>query len=169
MIAGFVYGWRIAVALAAVITIAAGCSGIRPSPVFTSRPTPATTSLPTVGREDLLNEISMYHGVAYKSGGDSFDGLDCSGLVKAVYSPLGVSLPRTVVELFESGIPVERGDVITGDLVFFGGRKPDHVGIAVSDREMVHASSTRGVILEDIDGFAKSSRLSGVRRVVTLR
>jgi cell wall-associated NlpC family hydrolase len=58
---------------------------------------------------------------------------------------------------------------MTGDLVFFGGRTPDHVGIAVSDREMVHASTTRGVVLDDMAAFAKTSRLSGVRRVVALR
>jgi cell wall-associated NlpC family hydrolase len=163
-------GWRMAaIALVTVAAALGGCSSMRPSPVFTSRETPPAANLPTVAREDLLNEISMYHGVAYKPGGDSFDGLDCSGLVQAVFGPLGVSLPRTVLDLYESGVPVPRQEVMTGDLVFFGGRTPDHVGIAVSDREMVHASVTRGVVLEDIVAFAKSSRLSGVRRVVALR
>jgi len=161
--------WMVAIALVAVAAALAGCSSMKPSPLFTSRPTPLATNLPTVAREDLLNEISMYHGVAYKMGGDSFDGLDCSGLVQAVFGPLGVSLPRTVVDLFESGVSVRRQEVMTGDLVFFGGRTPDHVGIAVSDREMVHASTTRGVVLDDMAAFAKTSRLSGVRRVVALR
>jgi len=160
--------WMPAIAVVAVAAVA-GCGGMRPSPVFTSRETPLAAGLPAVAREDLLNEISMYHGVAYKPGGDSFEGLDCSGLVRAVFGPLGVSLPRTVVDLFESGISIRRREAMTGDLLFFGGRIPDHIGIAVSDRQMVHASVTRGVVLEDIDAFAKTSRLSGVRRVVTLR
>jgi cell wall-associated NlpC family hydrolase len=142
---------------------------MRPSPVFTTREIPVETDLVVVAREDLLNEISMYHGVAYRPGGDSFDGVDCSGLVQAVFSPLGVKLPRTVVDQYESGIPVGRRDVKTGDLVFFGGRTPDHVGIAVSAKEMVHASLSRGVILENIDNFAKSSSFEGARRIVALR
>jgi NlpC/P60 family len=164
--------WRLllaALAALALVASLAGCGGIRPSPLFTSRATVPPANLPSVAREDLLNEISIYHGVAYKAGGSSLEGLDCSGLVQAVYGPLGVSLPRTVVSLYESGYPLSRPEVMTGDLIFFGGRKPDHVGIAVSGREMVHASTTRGVVIEDIDAFAKTAHLSGVRRVVNLR
>ena len=157
------------IALAALL-IVAGCAGMTPAPIFTAREVPVATSLPEVGREDLLNELSMYHGVPYREGGDSMKGIDCSGLVLQVFGPLGVKLPRTAALQFESGISVGRRDVKTGDLVFFGGgRIPDHVGVAVSSDEMVHASSSKGVVLEKIDSFAESAEFHGARRVVNLR
>jgi cell wall-associated NlpC family hydrolase len=161
-------GW-LAPGLLALALFVGSCGGMRPSPVFTTREIPVETDLVAVDREDLLNEISMYHGVAYKGGGDSFGGVDCSGLVRAVFSPLGVDLPRTAAELYETGMPIGRRDVRTGDLVFFGGRTPDHVGIAVSAKEMVHASSSRGVVLDNIDKFSQSSDFEGARRIVSVR
>jgi len=161
--------WRALLAGLVMAAAIGGCSSMRPAPIFTAREVPAETSLPVVSRDDLLSEISLYPGVGYRPGGDSFEGVDCSGLVRAVFNPLGVALPRTAAELFESGVPIGRGDVRAGDLVFFGGRTPDHVGIAVSNREMVHASTSRGVIMEGIETYAAASRFSGARRVVTLR
>jgi hypothetical protein len=150
--------------------LAVGGCAIRPAPLFTSHEVLLDEGLPLVGREDLLNELSMYYGVPYRNGGDSFDGIDCSGLVRRVFEPLGVSVPRTVVEQFEVGVPISDRQIMTGDLVFFGsGASPDHVGIAVSSEEMVHASTSRGVVLSRIDAFAGSARLQGVRRIVRLR
>jgi cell wall-associated NlpC family hydrolase len=161
---------RQAVAILALALVAlAGCTSMKPAPVFTSRTVVVDEGLPAVAREDLLNELSMYQGVPYAEGGDSFDGIDCSGLVSAVYGPLGVEVPRTAADQFAAGVGVSRDAVRTGDLVFFGGgRLPDHVGIAVSNEEMVHASSSRGVILEKIDVFSRAEDFRGARRIVSL-
>jgi len=157
--------WVFAIALAA----AAGCT-MKPAPLFTTREIVVDEGLPTVSRENLLNELSIYHGVQYQRGGESFDGVDCSGLVRMVFEPLGVRLPRTAAEQFTAGVPVPEGDIRTGDLIFFGsGVDPDHVGIAVSSEEMVHASSSRGVVLERIDVFGESEELRGGRRIVSLK
>jgi cell wall-associated NlpC family hydrolase len=161
-------------ALGALVALAVsaltGCSSMKPAPLFTTRAAVADEGLPAVAREDLLNELSMYQGVPYAEGGDSFDGIDCSGLVSAVFEPLGVKVPRTAVDQFDAGVPVPRDAVRTGDLVFFGGtRLPDHVGIAVSNEEMVHASTSRGVILEKIEAFSRAENFRGARRIVTLK
>ncbi|MFZ1946550.1 MAG: C40 family peptidase [bacterium] len=154
----------------ALVLVAAGCSSMKPAPIFTTRTAVADEGLPMVAREDLLNELSMYQGVPYAEGGDSFDGIDCSGLVSAVYEPLGVKVPRTAADQFAAGIEVSRQAVRTGDLVFFGGaRLPDHVGIAVSNEEMVHASRSRGVILEKIEVFSRAEDFRGARRIVGLK
>jgi hypothetical protein len=148
----------------------AGCGGMRPAPVFTDRQLVMEDGLPIVAREDLLNEVSLYHGVPYKAGGKSTSGVDCSGLVLEVLAPLGVKMPRTVVEQFATGISIGRKNVRTGDLVFFGRQRvPEHVGIAVSGEEMVHASASRGVAVDKISDFAETTKFRGARRVVLLK
>jgi cell wall-associated NlpC family hydrolase len=49
--------------------------------------------------ENLENEISKFFGISYRLGGDGPAGIDCSALVKKVYSDLfGISLPRSSSE-----------------------------------------------------------------------
>jgi cell wall-associated NlpC family hydrolase len=143
---------------------------MRSSPVYTDISSSAEARLPVVRREDLLNEISIYHGAVYRPGGENIVGVDCSGLVQSVYASVGVMLPRTVVEQYARGIPVSPKATKTGDLVFFGQPgHPTHVGVAISDREIVHASSSRGVVVDDIKALAGSMKLAGIRRVARLK
>jgi cell wall-associated NlpC family hydrolase len=134
-------------------------------------PNPAVeASLPVVERDGLLSELSLYLGTPYREGGSSLSGMDCSGLARSVYGALGVRLYRRVIDQYAQGVPVSRRNVGTGDLVFFGrGGIPSHVGIALSNGQMTHSSSSRGVVVEDIDEFSKSMRLIGARRVAKLR
>ena len=146
-----------------------GCAGMTPKPLYRCGESSREAHLPRVSRDDLLNEVSIYHGARYREGGTSMVGVDCSGLVQAVFGSLGVRLPRTVADQFGRGVPVSRKDVKTGDLVFFGKTGlPTHVGIAISNTEMIHASSSRGVLVEDIDSFSQGMRLVGIRRIVRL-
>ena len=53
------------------------------------------------------------------SGGTTPDGVDCSGLVQALYQRAGVNLPRTVAHQYQAGKPVARHELRFGDVVFF--------------------------------------------------
>jgi cell wall-associated NlpC family hydrolase len=139
------------------------------APVYRDQTSAIDAELPRVNRDDLLSEISSYHGAPYLEGGTTTTGIDCSGLVSSVFGSLGVGLPRTALEQYGRGEPVGRKNARTGDLVFFTkGSRPSHVGIAISNREMVHSSKSRGVVLESIDEFSRSMKLVGIRRVVSL-
>jgi cell wall-associated NlpC family hydrolase len=156
------------IALVLVVAVC-GCAGMRPQPLYRSGESSREAHLPRVSRDDLLSEVSIYHGARYREGGTSMVGVDCSGLIQAVFGSLGVRLPRTVTEQFGHGVPVSRKDVRTGDLVFFGKTGlPAHVGIAISNTEMIHASSSKGVLVEDIDSFSRAMRLVGIRRIIRL-
>jgi hypothetical protein len=157
--------WGTALCLA----VTAGC-GLRAVPVYRSGSTIREDGLPAVDRGQFLGELSLYQGTPYREGGNNLSGIDCSGLVRAVYGALGVRLERRVLDQYGQGLAVARRDAGTGDLVFFGrGGTPSHVGIVISRGEMVHSSSSKGVVVEEIDEFSKSMNLIGIRRVAKLR
>lgn len=104
----------------------------------------------------LLDEARGWIGTPYKYAGNGRDGVDCSGFTLAVYkNALNISLPRNSREQSVYCVPVEKNDLKPGDLLFFSGnRKEDdvsHVGLYVGDNTMIHASSSMGVILSDLN------------------
>lgn len=101
----------------------------------------------------LYSFITDWTGVRYRLGGLDKSGIDCSGfallLQKDIY---GNALPRRSRDQAESIKEKNMNSLKEGDLIFFsfGGGAIDHVGIYLNDRYFVHASTTRGVIVDDI-------------------
>jgi cell wall-associated NlpC family hydrolase len=111
-------------------------------------------------------------GSAYRFGGASRGGFDCSGLTRYVLQAHGVDLPRTTEEQARAGHWVPLDELQPGDLVFFreGANPPHHVGI-VSSRpgeplRMIHASTSSGVVETDVLGSAYWLRRLGFGRRV---
>jgi cell wall-associated NlpC family hydrolase len=77
----------------------------------------------------------------YVWGGESISGVDCSGLVVAVYRKLGVKLPHQSDELWHSLRRVRR--LRKGDIVAFGSHGySSHVGIYIGHGRFIHAVGT---------------------------
>jgi cell wall-associated NlpC family hydrolase len=106
-------------------------------------------------------------GTPYRRGGQDANGIDCSALARAVLAELGVPLPRTTADQRRTGTQVARDDVAPGDLVFFrlGSRRVNHVGVALDADRFLHASTTRGVVLESLEGTYFGRRFVEARRV----
>lgn len=108
---------------------------------------------PSLIRRALLAQHERWAGTPYRLGGSSFRGIDCSALVQNVFSEtFRFDLPRTTEEQVRTGLEVERDALRPGDLVFF--RPPGvyrHVGIYVGEGRFLHASTSRGVMISDID------------------
>lgn len=104
--------------------------------------------------ESLIRSIyADWAGTPHRLGGTTVRGVDCSGFVQRVYSgAFNLHLPRTTREQVDAGARVSRRDLRPGDLVFF---KPPtrtrHVGIYLSNGEFAHASSSRGVMISELD------------------
>jgi hypothetical protein len=111
---------------------------------------------------NLEQEISKFFGLRYRFGGEGRNGIDCSALVKQVYSDVfGVSLPRSSSE--QSRLvnldSVSPDDLKTGDLVFFGPKRKrvNHVGMYLAGGRFLHAARTEGVTISSLDdGYWKS-------------
>lgn len=109
-------------------------------------------------------------GADYAWGGTSPDtGFDCSGFMLYVARQVGVELPRTSFEQFTAGIPVERANLIAGDLLFFTTYAPgaSHAGIYDGNGNFVHAGSEgKGVSVTPLTNVYWSQRFLGARRIV---
>jgi cell wall-associated NlpC family hydrolase len=77
--------------------------------------------------------------------------MDCSGLVQTVFAQEGMSLPRSCAAQARQGVAVSRGELLQGDLVFFGKSTtpPSHVGIYVGNGRFIHASTDKGKVRRD--------------------
>ena len=115
----------------------------------------------------VVREASYWLGAPYRYGGRSKSGTDCSGLVMEVYQKAaGIKLPRSAREQCDFCNRIDRKQLSAGDLVFFapGGKSTvNHVGIYIGDGNMIHASSSRGVMVSGIGEayFAKRFRSAG--------
>lgn len=125
-----------------------------------SKPDKKTFEIPTTlapQSHALLTEAKRWIGTPYKYGGEDRNGVDCSGLVLNVYrSALQLKLPRNSAEQASFCRPMPKTELMPGDLIFFdtsggGGKKISHVGIYVGDGQMIHSSSSKGVIVSDIN------------------
>ena len=114
----------------------------------------------------LLETIDEWYGTRYRYGGTTKSGIDCSAFVRAVYKvAFGIDLPRTAREQFRAAV-LAVSNLQTGDLLFFntsGGIS--HVGMYLGNNKFVHASTSRGVIVSDLDENYYAARYLGARRM----
>jgi cell wall-associated NlpC family hydrolase len=169
----------IAVGLAALL---GGCAGAPPPPSTALRPPPAL-----IGRNPqevaLEQALREFYGAPYRSGGTSPEGVDCSGLVQALFHQAGINLPRTVAQQYNAGRPVAPRDLRFGDVVFFDRycqtQSPDffmasifpsfkagevcHDGLYLGEGRFIHASP-RGVMVSRLDAETWRRSFKGARR-----
>lgn len=161
----------------------AGCAEAPPPPppLGPVAPLPAVTRNP---QEMALEQaLGDFYGAPYRSGGCTPAGVDCSGLVQALYQRAGVKLPRTVAQQYQEGAPVGREELHFGDVVFFNRycqtRGQDvylagilslgsadevcHNGFYLGGGRFIHASP-RGVFISRLDAEVWRVSYRGARR-----
>ncbi|RNL52459.1 C40 family peptidase [Pedobacter jejuensis] len=113
----------------------------------------AADAMSNLKNKQLYRFITDWTGVKYRFGGMDKSGIDCSGfalmLEKEIY---GVTLPRISREQANVVKRKSIDNLKEGDLVFFsfGGKDVDHVGVYLNNGFFVHASTNRGVIVDDL-------------------
>ena len=118
----------------------------------------SATSAEMKKRNDIVEFAKQYVGAKYKYGGKDKKGFDCSGLTYNVMKNFGIDLIPVSREQEKQGAFVMVNQVKPGDLLFFRRKKNGnvfHVALVV-DRTMkgtfvIHSTSSRGVVLENID------------------
>jgi cell wall-associated NlpC family hydrolase len=133
-----------------------------------SRPAVLMPGHPARGAS-IAAQARGYTGVAYRSGGSTPSGFDCSGFVQYLFGQVGIALPRTAESQFGVGGELRPRDIEPGDLVFFrtDGHRVSHVGIATGDGAFIHAPNARSrVRIDRLDAEYWDRRFAGARRIV---
>lgn len=104
-------------------------------------------------KASLQAQQASWRGVRYRLGGMSKSGIDCSGFILVTFrDKFGINLPRSTQEQALIGAFVQERDLQVGALVFFKTAPfTRHVGVYIGDRRFLHASTSRGVIVSDLD------------------
>ena len=124
---------------AAYLAESVGAAG---SPGATPIATPIVAPAPVSG--STRGEIALAFGRAqlgepYVYGATGPNRWDCSGLTQAAWRAAGVSIPRTTYTQVKVGQRVARSDLRLGDLVFFYGSSPSHVGLYAGNGMILNA------------------------------
>ncbi len=142
-------------------------------------PTPAEDPLHGRSLVDLVSAygrrlralVEGWLGTPYRFGSDRpREGTDCSGFTQRVFREgFSLDLPRVSVDQFRVGASVRLDDLRPGDLVFFDvydvGRV-SHVGIYAGEGKFAHASTSRGVVYDELRSRYFRRAYRGARRVL---
>ncbi|EPD57223.1 NlpC/P60 family protein [Streptomyces sp. HGB0020] len=119
---------------------------------------PVTRVDPSKQAAGAIDYAQKKLGTPYLWGGDGTaqdnGRFDCSGLTKAAYESVGITLPRVANDQYNAGPHPRRNELLPGDLVFFSKDPTDsraihHVGIYVGGGYMIDAPRTGAVIRFD--------------------
>ncbi|MCG6152395.1 C40 family peptidase [Leptospira bandrabouensis] len=112
-------------------------------------------------KRKLVDPIGrQWIGTPYLYGGYSRRGVDCSGLTKSILTDpkIGMNekmIPRSARDQSQIGKSVSREKQQIGNLVFFSASpntsKITHVGMVLDNGNFIHASTSRGVVIQSLN------------------
>ncbi|MCZ4243835.1 C40 family peptidase [Pedobacter punctiformis] len=139
--------------LIATMLILSSCGSRKYTVKTDTKASKAADAMANLKSKPLYRFITDWTGVRYRLGGLDKNGIDCSGfaflLEKEIY---GKTLPRISRDQANVVRSKDVNNLQEGDLLFFsfGGNNVDHVGVYLNNGFFVHASTTRGVIVDDL-------------------
>ncbi|MDR7870990.1 MAG: NlpC/P60 family protein [Tissierellaceae bacterium] len=132
-----------------------------------SMPNRSSLGRQTLG-DQIISTAKKYIGVRYRYGGTTANGFDCSGYTQFIYKQHNISVPRDTRSQASTGTKLSKSELQTGDLVIFSNtyrRGPSHTGIYIGNGQFIHASTSKGVRIDDLDSAYWSKHYSYGRRV----
>ena len=118
----------------------------------------AATTERQVSKVEIVISFAMAQvGKRYVFGSAGPNTFDCSGLIKAAFAKIGMTLYHYTGEMMTYGKSVSRAGLQRGDIVF---PSSGHVGLYLGNGKFLHASSGRGrVVVDSSFSFYTARRL----------
>jgi cell wall-associated NlpC family hydrolase len=113
-------------------------------------------------RQDVVRSAQSYAGTPYQLGGKTAQGIDCSGLVMAVYNQAGYDISQHSAGWQGRNIPGVRtslDNLQPGDIV--GWKDGSHIAIYAGDGMIIDASSSKGTSRRRL--WAPESAVYGIK------
>lgn len=121
----------------------------------------------------LYQFVYDWIGTPYRLGGDTKRGIDCSGFAYEVYEKVfNTVIGNNSRNIFSMVNPVSKEELQEGDLVFFKirSRAISHVGVYLGNNKFAHASSSRGVMISNLnESYWQRYYYKGGRLIESLR
>lgn len=119
---------------------------------------------------ELLRKVDYWWGVKYCLGGSTENCIDCSAFTQIILKDVfGIGLPRTAQEQYKAAVSIDLIELQEGDLVFFRtgskSRQISHVGVFLLNNKFVHASTSSGVMISDLNDSYWRQHFKGCGRV----
>ncbi len=113
--------------------------------------------------DKIIVEGVKYLGTPYQYAAaiGQTSAFDCSSFVHYIYGSQGITLARTSREQSLMGKAISRNDLRKGDLVFFynesrenntGIDRIGHVAMYIGNDRLIHATTSRGVMITNFEG-----------------
>ena len=102
----------------------------------------------------LYQFVYDWLGTPYRLGGNTERGIDCSGFAYQLYDKVfNTVIGNNSRNIFSTVNPISKEELKEGDLVFFkiNSRAISHVGVYLGDNKFAHASSSRGVMISNLN------------------
>lgn len=102
----------------------------------------------------LYGFIEDWYGTPYRLGGKNKDGIDCSAFSNTLLtSVFRANSSGTSSQLYQKSRKISNNQMKEGDLVFFkiGQNTVSHVGVYLANDRFVHASTSSGVMISDLN------------------
>jgi len=146
----------------AILIVFAGCSSKKEvAPSYK----PHTNNKVT---QALYKEFKKWSDTPYKYGGNSLNGIDCSGFTYVVYRDVfHKKIPRTTKEQAKIGTRVKISDLRVGDIVLFNtGRDVRHSGVIIEGDRFIHSGTSTGVTISSLHNRYWKAHFWQIRRVL---
>lgn len=114
--------------------------------------TGGNTMTTTTNRDNKIAQLLvaanyyMFRNPPYVFGGESLDGMDCSGFMQTIFNHASIKLPRVSADQIKKGgkaIPIgqeQPGDLLGFNLNDRNGSGVEHIGMCIGNGLMIHTA-----------------------------
>lgn len=123
-----------------------------------------------VSNKWLYEKIDEWWATRYCLGGSTKQCIDCSAFTAVIAKEVfNIVLLRTAQEQYQNSTIISKEELKEGDLVFFhtsNRREVTHVGVYLQNNKFVHASTSQGVMISDLNESYWKSKYYAAGRIM---